>query len=231
MPRLAAACPTTAIRALTSHAVPELQALDSTRLEIGAATVTDRTGGPTMDAMEVRIEGGDRISNQLRRFVATNAMVRSIDLSAPLIMEALRHEAPYRDHEASDFSESAPTYRHLRDSFATVRHTRIGAVERVFTSDVPQARFTLEGTQGHDVSNRPEEGRTPDTPWRTPGGGQRTVLHWVSEGGDDVFVPRSAQPVHIPAQPPNPWNRKAWDAVRPVVVGRFVSEIRRELLG
>lgn len=175
-------------------------------------------------------EGVREASAWLSKFKVANLLVRASDLSAPLVVEALRKEAPYMVR-GSDFAESGEDYRHLRDSIATVRHSTVGTVERVFTSDVPQAWFTIDGTKPHDISNRGETGRTPSTPWRSATGGQRTVLHWVSRSGLDVFVPASAQPVHHPGNAPNPWNRRAWDAVRPLVVGRFVAELGKGIHG
>ncbi|MES1975824.1 MAG: hypothetical protein V4472_25480 [Pseudomonadota bacterium] len=176
--------------------------------------------------VEIKVTGAKEAADRLRRFSWTVAALRASDGTAPLVMEALRREAPFRTR-GSDFSESAGPYRHLRDSISTVRHSSIGGTERVFVSDVPQAWYTIDGTRPHEIRPRPEIGRTPETPWRNPAGGARTVLSWIASTGERRF----ATSVQHPGTAPNPWNRRAAEAVMPVVLARYREEIRKELGG
>lgn len=173
----------------------------------------------------IREQGLREARDRLARFRRTQVMVRALDRTAAEVVAALRAEAPFRPR-GEDFSESAHReVRHLRDSIRTERETGIGRVARVFVSDVPQARYVIDGTRPHPIDPTGFSGRTPQTPWRAARGGQRSVLHFITDGGDEVFT----RHVEHPGTRPNPFNVRAWVAVRGRVLEQFVAEARAAL--
>jgi hypothetical protein len=177
-----------------------------------------------MSDFTVHVSGAKEAAATLRRFQATRALVSFADGLMPRLALGLRQWAPFREH-SEDFSESAPSARHLRDSILVVRHTSTEAVQILATSDVPQARFTIEGTKPHVIEPVAVSGRTPRTPWRPASGGARSVLHWISAGGQDVFATR----VNHPGTRPNEWPRHFMDTLLPGLPGELARAVEREL--
>jgi hypothetical protein len=119
-------------------------------------------------SMTVRAEGLDRVIASLGRFSATKAFTAWADGAAPRIAAGLRDYAPVGKERAQGADATTP-HRHLKDSFRYVRHTAFGFLQVIFTSDVPQARFVIEGTKPHAIDPRPSN--------------PRQLLAWYDEQG------------------------------------------------
>ena len=145
----------------------------------------------------IAVKGNSEAAAALVRFKVATASTVFADTIIPTVLAALRAEAPYRAAPPG-----ADDHRHLRDSFSAKRNTGLGGVQVLFTSDVPQATFLLEGTRGHGSL-------TPGKP-----------LHWLDADGEDVFA------MYVRGISKNRFNERAWMRVGPVVLAELVDAMR-----
>jgi len=115
-------------------------------------------------SISVKAEGLDEVVASLGRFTVTKAFTQFLDGAGPRIARGLRDAAPYRSVEGTN----TPEHRHLRDSIRYERHTVFGLAQAIFTSDVPQARFVIEGTRAHPIDPKPSN--------------PRQMLAWLRDG-------------------------------------------------
>lgn len=87
---------------------------------------------------EFTITDKDGITNPLRRFHWTAAVVAWADTVGPVVRDAIRSHAP------------VVTGR-LRDSITYQRHTVIGGIEIEFGSNVPYAPYVVKGAAPHEI--------------------------------------------------------------------------------
>jgi hypothetical protein len=150
----------------------------------------------------VVVKGADTAAAALRRFRFGTIASEFGDTVIPTIVEALKAEAPYRETQGTT-NRDGSEHRHLRDSISGRRETSTSSMQLIFTSDVPQAAFVVRGTRPHIIQGRP-------------------VLHWLDDGGNDVF----ARTVHHPGTKPNRFNVRAWRAVEALVVEELKVRMR-----
>jgi hypothetical protein len=93
-------------------------------------------------ALDIK-SNANEVAAKLKAFETTSAIVSWIDATAPVIIEALKREAPYGPDRGQP---------HLRDRIFSERHSSIGAVEEVFDTDrSPLATWILGGTKPHNI--------------------------------------------------------------------------------
>jgi hypothetical protein len=92
-----------------------------------------------------------------------------------------------------------------------VRHTSLAGgatVDLAFVTDVPYARYVLEGTRPHTIVPR-----------------NKKALSWMNQMGDQVF----ATIVNHPGTRPNPFPRRVWVGMREFVVAELAAQVSLKL--
>lgn len=118
--------------------------------------------------------------------------------AAPIAQRELKAKAPVAKENGG----------RLRDSIRHKRANGAGGVTLTFYTEVPYARYVLDGTRPHEI--RPRTAK---------------ALHWKDAGGD-VF----AQVVNHPGTKANRFPERALKPLLPVLKGRF-KKISMEALG
>ena len=154
-------------------------------------------------ASRVRVEGLDEAISTLGRFQGTKGTVAFIDGVAPRIERGLADWAPYRDYTGRGGEPAG--HRHLRDSIHRARTTASGRVTVRFWSDVPQARWVIDGTRPHRIVPK-----------------RRTFLSWMTDEGR-VF----AKAVNHPGTRANPFPRHYWQLNHQGLQSEFVRAVQR----
>jgi hypothetical protein len=155
-------------------------------------------------SVSVRAEGLDRASKALGRFTATKAFTQFADGAAPRIAAGLRDYAPV----GKDRGRGTSPHRHLRDSIRYLRRTEFGTLRVIFTSDVPQARYVIEGTRPHPIDPIPPN----------------KLLSWIDENsGARVF----ARHVDHPGTRANPFPRHYVEFHRAGLQSEFARAVQR----
>jgi hypothetical protein len=160
----------------------------------------------------IRIQtNADEVSARLAAFRTTVALVDWIDEATPVIVEALKKEAPYGPERGEP---------HLRDRIFGERHSAIGRVVGAFETDrSPLADWILGGTKPHQI--RPK-GNYPLRFYWDKVGSEVESWGW---GGEKFGV------ANHPGTKANPFNVRAWLAAEEIVVDELVTTLREVLNG
>jgi hypothetical protein len=130
----------------------------------------------------------------------TAAAVKWADTVGPLARAAVKAKAPVG---------KGPTAGRLRDSTVLRRVTAPASVRAEIGATAPHAPYVVDGTRPHVIVPRTAR-----------------VLHFQTAAGVDVFTRR----VNHPGTKPNPYARRAIEAILPEVRKAF-TEIMREAMG
>lgn len=95
----------------------------------------------------------------------------------------------------------------LRSSIRYEQRGQGAGLQLRYLSDAPYARVVTDGSRAHRIEPR-----------------NARALHWM-EGGRDVF----ARSVNHPGTRPNPFPRKALQALRPWIMERLAANISKEV--
>lgn len=148
---------------------------------------------------EVRVEGIHELNAKLDRFKRASVLSEVTDTVRPSLLAALRLASPKITGK-------------LASSIRARRETSISGIDPhvnlIATSDVPYARFVLEGTRAHDIYPN-----------------QAQALHWMNQMGDSVF----SKVVHHPGTRANDFPDRVWRGMREMVMAEMAAQIRRKL--
>jgi hypothetical protein len=129
--------------------------------------------------------------SELLRFIATERLVAWADAIGPKINKALKDEAPVGE---------GPGAGVLKESIQYQRTTISGMVTLRFHTNVPYARYVVEGTGQHPISARNAQ-----------------TLHFTGRDGVEYF----RHSVNHPGNKPNPFNQRAYERMLPEIAASF----------
>jgi hypothetical protein len=151
------------------------------------------------DEVNIEVHGARQIADRLASFRSATVFTEVSDTVRPALVTALKLAAPKKTGK-------------LADRIRAERHTSLvgqASVDMVFTTDVPYARYVVEGTRPHQI---------------VPVNAQ--ALRWYDQEGDPVF----AKAVQHPGYKGNPFPRRVWESMRTAVVSEMVAQIVRKLV-
>jgi hypothetical protein len=147
------------------------------------------------------ITGDSGAITRIQKFQAIMAMVAWADRWGPVVAAELRHEAPVQGRY------KPVTGGALRDSIKWERRSAFGGVALVFHTDVPYAKYVLEGTPAHYIPASKEWLRWEDF----------SGVQWRHFG------------VNHPGAAKNPFSRRVADRVVPEMADSLAEMFRQEL--
>lgn len=139
----------------------------------------------------VSMSGDSEARSRLMAFSATKRITAWADVMGPKIARELKEEAP----EGED-----PGSGSLKNSIKYERRTAIGRVALTFHTDVPYARYVIEGTRDHPINARNAQ-----------------YLHYTGRDGVEYF----RRSVHHPGNKPNPFNQRVYERMLPEIASSF----------
>jgi hypothetical protein len=158
-------------------------------------------------SIEIKISGS-RVNFSRWNFTILNSTWRN--RVAPVVLEALRAEAP--EYKYDDASLSRGQKRGDLKNSISIESVGggLGSAEMVFISDAPYAKYVISGTGGHGIP--------------TGGLAAGKILHWERSGTHTY-----RRWVYHPGTAPNNFPDRAVTAVQPLV-GTTLSAIVRDLI-
>lgn len=148
--------------------------------------------------MSIRIEfdSGKIADSPVARFKWRQAVAEFVDQAQPIVLDALKREAPVAPRGAGR--------GRLRRSIRSRRNIDAASAQVTFAAHVPYARYVLEGTRPHRITPR-----------------MARALHWVDGSGSHF-----ARGVNHPGTKPNPFPARAREAVQSDLAERFRAAVR-----
>lgn len=147
----------------------------------------------------INFDSGKIANSPIARFQWRKAVAEFVDEAQPIVLDALKREAPVAPRGAGR--------GRLRRSIRSRRNIRADSAQVQFAAHVPYARYVLEGTRPHRITPR-----------------MARALHWVDGSGSHF-----ARGVNHPGTRPNPFPRRAAEAVRSDLAERFRASVRDAL--
>lgn len=141
--------------------------------------------------------GESEARSDLDRFMATERIVAWADVIGPKIAKALKDEAPVGEGDHSGA---------LKDSIQYQRSTTFGRVELRFHTNVPYARYVVEGTGQHPITARNAQ-----------------TLHYTGRDGVEYF----RRSVSHPGTAANAFNERAYRKMLPEIAASFRAIFER----
>lgn len=135
--------------------------------------------------------------SDLDRFMATERIVAWADVVGPKIAKALKDEAPVGED---------PNSGTLKNSIQYQRSTSFGRVELRFHTNVPYARYVVEGAGQHPIAARNAQS-----------------LHYTGRDGVEYF----RRSVNHPGSKPNAFNERAYKKMLPEIAASFKAIFER----
>lgn len=148
--------------------------------------------------MSMRIDFSSKDIGIFKKYSWTRASTQWMDEVAPLVVDAIKKEAPVR---------RGPGGGRLRDSITYRKHVGLTGVGLEFGSRVPYASYVEDGTPAHLIYPR-----------------NANVLRFIGRGGDVVF----STVVAHPGTRPNPFARNAVMRMTPYLQRSFQESVESQ---